>query len=197
MGYVFASFSDVIEGKISKYNESLRMVREAARNKTGEMFTVTFGGLTPTSDQFAEVSPRPEMFDGIGGSALSNSFRQDLDATGWNSILTADLSNSGNVGSDWVLGVAGIAYLDSAKRVPQLYMSKGDYTHPILDIEEMYKEDGVVMIFDMSESDSENFVFDKNNSFTLNADIVATGYQRIKPLGVAHLPKDKAIAETY
>jgi len=199
MSYVIASMEDVMEGKIAKYNSSLKAVREAARNRAGEhLEALSFGGITPLGNQYAEVPPRPEMFDGIGGSTLSDTFRQNLDSTGWNSILAADLSDDGQVKKDWVLGVAGICFLDSAKRETQFYMTKGDFTHPILDIEEMHKEEGgVALIFDITESNVDQFVFDKYNSFTLYADIIATGYQRIKPLGVSEIIKEKAIAETY
>jgi len=197
--YVVASMEDVMKGKLAKYNSSLKAVKEATRSKAGKkMGTLSFGGITPEGDQYAEVNPRPGFFNDVNGDQLSPTFRQNFTSTGFQTILSADLSADGNVGKSWVMGVAGVCIADPVKRITQLYMENGDYTHPILNIENIKTEEGgVAIVFNITESNVDKFVFDETGIFKLNADVESTGYQTVIPLGVAELTKDKAIDTSF
>lgn len=198
MPYTIMPLREVLEGRVSQFLESLRVVREKAQEVATRVLSASFAGLTPEEGQIAEIPPRPEMFTGTTGATLSGTFRQNFTSTGWNTVLKANLKSAGEVKDKWVLGVAGIAILDPAKRVSQIQILQGDYSHPIIDIEDAFAEEGpVAVIFDVSKSNVDRFVFEPDKPFQLDAYIVATGYQTIKPIGVALVVKNTAIRRTY
>jgi len=197
VGYVVANLEDVIKGRVEQYINSLKMLREAVRSEAERYLeALSFGGLTPEENQYAEVPPRPEMFTGVAGTVLKDSFRQNFTSTGWQKILSADLSDAGELKKKYVMGIAGIAILDPVSRISQIQMVAGDYTHPVIDIEEVVVKPPVAIIFDISDSNVEKFVFNPDKKFELYADLISTGYQGVKPLGIAEVPKPTAIEQT-
>jgi len=195
-----AELKHIFETKRTPYIDVLQKIESSAGGKAKEILgpELEFGMLNPVAGQYAEVVPRPEMFSGMAGTALSDDFRQNLTSTGWQRILSANLSDTGEVKANWVLGIAGIAILDPAKRITQIKIVKGDRTFSVLDIEDIQAFDGpVAIVFKIPDEQVDLYVFDYSATFELYADIISTGYQTVKPLGVAYLPQAKAIAETY
>ena len=198
VGYVVADLDEVIAGKVSKFVESMRKLRERTRAVAETYFKpeLTFGGLTPDEKQYAEVPARPEAFTGMAGTTLTGTFRQNLTATGWQKILSADLSDTGELKKKHVMGVVGIAIADSVARISQIQLVAGDYTHPVIDIELPAFKGKIAIVFDLSESDIEKFIFTPDRKFELYAYVVSTGYQTVFPLAADYVPKVTAIKQT-
>jgi len=198
--YIIADAKEAFLAKREPYINALKLVESAAEARAREVLgdKLRFGGLLPREGEYAKVTIRPEMFKGMAGTTLSGSFRQNLTATGWQTILECDLSRNGPVGTDYVMGIVGIAILDPAIRISQIRIRKGDWTFSVIDIEEAKVAKGpVVVLFKISEQEAKDFVFDYTAKFYLDAYVLSTGYQTVKPEGVAFLPQEKAIAQTY
>jgi hypothetical protein len=96
------------------------------------------------------------------------------------------------------MGIVGIAILDPAIRISQIRIRKGDWTFSVIDIEEAKVAGGpIAILFKISEQEAKDFVFDYTARFYLDAYVMSTGYQTVKPVGIAFLPQEKAIAQTY
>lgn len=196
---MIAELKNIFETRRTPYLNVLERVQSEADARARKIFgELAFGQMNPKEGEYGKVLPRPEMFSGMAGSALSGTFRQNLTSTGWQTILTADLSDTGEVKSNWVLGIAGLAILDATKRISQIKTIKGDRTFSILDIEDMQAFDGPsAIVFQIPDKEVEMYVFDYSAKLTIQAYVTSTGYQTIKPLGVSYVPHNKAIAETY
>ncbi len=198
VGYVVADLEDVIRGKVKQYIESLAILRNTVRSAARKYLSeLSDGGITPESDQFGEVPLRPEQFTGFDGNQLSGSFRQNVTSDGWQTILKADASQAGELKKAYVFGVVGLAILDAAPNISEIQMYQGDYTFPVFDVEECVAEGPKVLVFDISNSKPERFVFNPDVFFQLDAYITAAGYTTIKPIGLAAVPKDTAIKRTF
>ena len=198
--YIIADAKEVFLTRREPYLNALKLVEQAAERRAREVLgkDLRFGGLIPKEGEYAKVTLRPEMFKGMAGTALSGSFRQNLTSTGWQTILTTDLSENGPVGEKWVMGLVGIAILDPVIRISQIKITKGDKTFSVIDIEEAKVSRGpVVILFKISQDEVDEFVFDYSADFSLKAYITSTGYQTVKPEGIAFLSHKKAISETY
>lgn len=199
VGYVVADLDDVIKGRVQQYIDSLAALRDAVRAEaTKYMKELSLGGVTPDENQYAEVPLRPEQFKGVDGNQLSGSFRQEISTTGWvNNLLTADPSEAGELGKDYVFGVVGIAIMDSVSLISEIQLHQSDYTFPVIDLEEAVSKCPCAIIFDITASQAKRLVFNPDTTFALDAYFVSTGYQAVKPLGIAEVPKNVAIKKTF
>ena len=195
--YLIASAEEVFSTKRTPFLETLQAVEAATERRAKEIFEdLKFGELFPKEGEYAKVTLRPEMFLGIDDTALSGTFRQNIDSTGWKTILHGDLTDRGPVGEKWVMGIAGIAILDSAVRLSQIQIRKGDRSYAIMDIEEINRGP-VAILFKVKGDEIEDLVFDYSADFYLDAYAATTGYQTVKPIGIAFLPQKQAIAQSY
>jgi len=199
VGYVVADLDAVIKGKVTQYIESLAALRDAVRAEASKYIpSLTLGGITPEENQYAEVPLRPEQFTGVDGNKLSGSFRQDVTSTGWNNnYLTADPSEAGELGKNYVFGVVGLAIMDSVALLSEIQLHQSDYTFPVIDLEESVSKSPCAIIFDVSDSQAKRLVFNPDTKFALDVFFTGTGYQSIKPLGIAEIPKNTAINKTF
>ena len=199
VGYVVADLDEVIKGKVQQYIDSLATIRDAVRSEAlNYLSSLSLGGITPEENQYAEVPLRPEQFKGADGNQLSGSFRQNITTTGWvNDLLTADPSEAGELGKNYVFGVVGIAIMDSVSLISEIQLHQSDYTFPVIDLEEAVSKCPCAVIFDVSGSQAKRLVFNPDTKFALDAYFVSTGYQAIKPLGIAEIPKNTAIQKTF
>jgi len=195
--YLIASAEEVFSTKRTPFLETLQAVEAATERRAKEIFEdLKFGELFPKEGEYAKVTLRPEMFLGIDDTALSGTFRQNIDSTGWKTILHGDLTDRGPVGEKWVMGIAGIAILDSAVRLSQIQIRKGDRSYAIMDIEDINRGP-VAILFKVKGDEIEDLVFDYSADFYLDAYAATTGYQTVKPIGIAFLPQKQAIAQSY
>jgi len=199
MGFLLASAEEVFQTKREPFIQTIEAITSAASARAAEVYSkLEYGGITPKEGQYGQVTLRPEMFYGADGNELVGTFRQNLTTTGWvNPVISADLSEKGPVGEKWVMGIYGITIPDPVKRITQIRLRKGDFTFPVMDIELAQAEAKPITILFKVEGDPNMFVFDYTAKFYLDAYVESTGYQTIKPEGVAYLPKEKAIAETF
>lgn len=198
--YIIADAKEVFIARREPFLNAIKLVEQAAEARAREVLgdKLQFGGILPREGEYAKVTIRPEMFKGMAGNTLSGSFRQKLTATGWQTILECDLSDRGPVGTNYVMGVVGIAILDPVMRISQIRVRKGDWTFSVIDIEEARVAKGpVAILFKISEQEAKDFVFDYTAKFYLDAYVTSTGYQTVKPEGIAFLPQEKSIAQTY
>jgi len=204
--YLIADAEEVFLANRGPYIEALKNVERAAEIRAKEIFgrEFTFGEIVVKEGEYAKATLRPEMFYGIpdehkNKTKLKGSFRQYINSTGWiMDFLSCDLSDAGRVGSKFVMGIAGIAILDPVIRITQIRIRRGDRTFPVIDIEEAKVKGGpIAIIFKIPAKEAESFVFDPTANFALDVYAESTGYQSVKPIGVAYLPQNRAIVETY
>jgi len=195
--YLIASAEEVFATKRTPFIDVVKKVEAATERRASEIFEeLKYGELFPREGEYAKVTPRPEMFKGIGDAALSGTFRQNITSTGWQTILHGDLTERGPVGVKYVMGIAGIAILDSVVRLSQIQIKKGTTPYAVMDIEEINRGP-VIILFKVTEDEIDDLVFDYSADFYLNAYAATTGYQTVKPIGIAFLPQREATAQTY
>jgi len=199
LGWMVATLEDVVTGRVARFIESMkilerRLIQIAREKLPGNLH---YGGLTPEDNQYTLVPLRPEMFYGFGGAQLKDSFRQNFTATGWQEILSADLSDGGNLKTRYVMGIAGFVFRDANKNITQIQVINGDYSHPVINIEHLDFNKPMAIVFNIKESKVDRFIFTPDHQPKVFADIVQTGYQTVAPLGLAALPKGAAIKQTY
>lgn len=211
MTYLVATAEEMLKGVREPFIKTLKSVEITTAKRAREVLEgLRYGGLFPKEGEYAKVTLRPEFFYGADGSQLVGSFRQNLTSTGWQTILSADLSPNGLLKEKWVMGIAGIAIQDAAIRVSQIKIEKGDRSFAVIDIEEISRGP-VTILFKVLPSEEEiteaeeeregrieveDLVFDYSANFNLRAYVTSTGYQTIKPIGVAFVSQRKAISET-
>ena len=199
--YLIADAQEVFLANRSPYIEALKHVENAAKNRAKEIFgkEYTFGEIVVKEGEYAKVTLRPEMFYGINRTELRGSFRQYINTTGWiKDFLYCDLSEAGRVRSKFVMGIGGVALLDPVVRITQIRIRRGDRTFPVIDIEEAKVKGGpIAILFKIPKEEADMFVFDPTASFALDVYVETIGYQTVKPIGVAYLPQNRAIVETY
>lgn len=196
MSYIIATAEEVFMGKREPFIQAMSEIEDATAERAAEVLEgLNYGGLFPEEGEYSKVTPRPEFFYGADGSQLTGSFRQNLTSTGWQTILSADLSPNGLLKENWVMGVIGITIQDAAIRVSQIKMKKGDRSFAVMDIEEITRGP-VTILFKVSGDEIKDLVFDYSANFELRAYVSSTGYQTIKPVGVAFVSQRKAISET-
>lgn len=199
--YLIADAEEVFLANRGPYIEALKHVEKVAEARAKEIFgkEFVFGEIVVKEGEYAKATLRPEMFYGINRTELRGSFRQYINTTGWiKDFLYCDLSEAGRVRSKFVMGIAGIAILDPVIRITQIRIRRGDRTFPVIDIEEAKVKGGpIAILFRIPGKEAESFVFDPTANFALDVYAETTGYQSVKPIGVAYLPQNRAIVETY
>lgn len=134
------------------------------------------GGLYPEAGQFGKTTILPPLFQDIGSTQMST-WRQWLTATGSQTIMSG-ARTGGVIPEDYMVGLAGLAFLDKAIRVSEIKMQISDRKLPRLNIEEAFAYNKPAIVFE------EGYVLDEETGFHLYAYVLTQGYQRIKPLGV-------------
>jgi len=161
---------------------------EHAKEKWGENKIVSF---TPESGQIGKSTIMPELFYGyLGltsglGSRLTSWQTQFLTAAmggpggtipGSNVIMEAG-ATGGTVAEDFMLGVAGIAFLDKAIKISEIKMQIGAYKVPRINLTEALVYNKPAVIFE------EGFILDEEEGFEMVGHVMASGIQRIKLIG--------------
>lgn len=191
------------------FAETIPQIRNAVVDRADELTIATSqGGTVPESGQWVLSEPRPTFFSGQGNdpgasqiTAAGSDFRQSSpSSTGFTNALAADLTDSGELGQEWVLGIAGWVFNEPTRRYSELRPRSptGDRTLPVTYVGDAFKTyDTPAMLYNFEEQqDVESFVFDENNDFAVEANFTSTsGFFELQPIAVAAVPQGVAITQ--
>jgi len=145
---------------------------------------LTFGGLNPRSGQYGETTILPALFNDLTGTQMVT-WKQNFTAANVVSSLIGIpqglLTGSGVAGTipgDYMIGFAGVCFLDKAIKVSEIKLQIGDRKIGRINLEEamVYNKPCVVL--------EEGLVLDEEEGFELYGYIQSQGDQRIKLLGL-------------
>jgi hypothetical protein len=145
---------------------------------------LTFGGLNPRSGQFGETTILPPLFTDINGTQMVT-WKQNFTAVhvigsllGTAQGLIFGSGTAGTIPEDYMVGLAGICFLDKAIKVSEIKLQIGDRKIGRINLEEamVYNKPCVVL--------EEGLTLDEEEGFELYGYIQAQGDQRIKLLGL-------------
>jgi len=162
-----------------------RKIPEAAR--LGTTFTQPGPGLEVHAgeDEFGETTIIPALFRDISNTTLVT-WRQWFNATGAQIIMSG--ANGGNIYKDYMVGIAGLAFLDKAIRISEIKMQISDKKLPRVNLEEAFGYNKPAVVFE------EGYILDEQNGFDLYAYVLSQGPQRIKLIGLQmNRVKDKLL----
>ena len=149
---------------------------------TADWSPLTFGGMNPRSGQFGETTILPPLFRDINNTALAT-WRQFFTAAqvaisqaGTSQVMMSGV-NSGVIREDYMVGLAGICFLDKAIKITEIKMQIGDKKIPRINLEEALVYNKPCVVFE------EGFTLDEEEGFDLYGYMQSEGYQRIKLLG--------------
>ena len=171
-----------------------RKISEAAARGVG--LSLPGPGLDVDVDkgEFGETTILPSLFRDITMTAAASgqmvTWNQWLTATGSQTILSGS-GTGGTILEDYMVGLAGLAFLDKAIRVSEFKMQISDKKLPRINIEEAlaYNKPAVVL--------EEGFILDEETAFDLIANVTTQGPQRIKLIGLQlNRVKDKLLTNT-
>jgi hypothetical protein len=144
---------------------------------------LTFGGLNPTSGQFGETTILPPLFNDITNTQMVT-WRQLFtplnviaSLAGTAQGLLTGSGTAGTIPEDYMVGFAGICFLDKAIKVTEIKLQIGDRKIGRINLEEAmtYNKPCVVL--------EQGLTMNEKEGFELYGYIQAQGYQRIKPIG--------------
>jgi len=145
---------------------------------------LTFGGLNPRSGQYGETTILPPLFNNLAGAQMVT-WKQNFTATHVAASLAGTAQGiiygsgtAGTIPEDYMVGFAGVCFLDKAIKVSEIKIQIGDRKIGRINLEEamVYNKPCVVL--------EEGFVLDEEEGFELYGYIQAQGEQRIKLLGL-------------
>jgi len=145
---------------------------------------LTFGGLNPRSGQFGETTILPPLFNDLNGNQMVT-WKQNFTAlqvvgslAGTAQGLITGSGTAGTIPEDYMVGFAGVCFLDKAIKVSEIKIQIGDRKIGRINLEEamVYNKPCVVL--------EEGFMLDEEEGFELYGYIQAQGDQRIKLLGL-------------
>ncbi len=145
---------------------------------------LTFGGLNPHSGQYGETTILPPLFNNLAGTQMVT-WRQNFTAAhvtasiaGTQQAIISGSGTAGTIPEDYMVGFAGVCFLDKAIKVSEIKIQIGDRKIGRINLEEamVYNKPCAVL--------EEGFVLDEEEGFDLYAYIQAQGDQRIKLLGL-------------
>ena len=184
MQYVICEYEKVKQNfpEFGTMMQNLRnsLIAEAA-NKWAPL---TFGGLNPRSGQFGETTILPPLFNDLNGNQMVT-WKQNFTAlqvvgslAGTAQGLITGSGTAGTIPEDYMVGFAGVCFLDKAIKVSEIKIQIGDRKIGRINLEEamVYNKPCVVL--------EEGFMLDEEEGFELYGYIQAQGDQRIKLLGL-------------
>lgn len=184
MQYVICEYEKVKQN-FSEFGTMMQNLRSSLIAEAASKWApLTFGGLNPRSGQYGETTVLPALFNDLTATQMVT-WRQNFTAVHVAASLAgtaqAIISGSGTAGTipeDYMVGFAGVCFLDKAIKVSEIKIQIGDRKIGRINLEEamVYNKPCVVL--------EEGFVLDEEEGFELYAYIQAQGQQRIKLLGL-------------
>lgn len=139
--------------------------------------------------EFGETTVIPALFKDIAGTRMTT-WEQWFTATGNQTILTG-AATGGTIYEDYIIGLAGLAFLDKAIRISEFKMQISDKKLPRINIEEAFAYNKPAIVLE------EGFILDEETGFDLYANVTTRGPQRIKIIGLQmNRIKDKLLTNT-
>lgn len=139
--------------------------------------------------EFGETTIIPALFKDVSGTQMAT-WDQWFTATGSQTIFTG-AATGGTIYEDYMVGLAGLAFLDKAIRFSEFKMQISDKKLPRINIEEAlaYNKPAIIL--------EEGFVLDEETAFDLVANVTTQGPQRVKLIGLQlNRVKDKMLTDT-
>ena len=184
MQYVICEYEKVKQNfpEFGTMMQNLRnsLIAEAA----SKWAPLTFGGLNPRSGQFGETTILPPLFNDLNGNQMVT-WKQNFTAlqvvgslAGTAQGLITGSGTAGTIPEDYMVGFAGVCFLDKAIKVSEIKIQIGDRKIGRINLEEamVYNKPCVVL--------EEGLTLDEEEGFELYGYIQAQGDQRIKLLGM-------------
>lgn len=184
MQYVICEYEKVKQNfpEFGTMMQNLRnsLIAEAA----SKWAPLTFGGLNPRSGQFGETTILPALFNDLTNTQMVT-WKQNFTALnvigsliGTPQGLIMGSGTAGTIPEDYMVGFAGVCFLDKAIKVSEIKIQIGDRKIGRINLEEamVYNKPCVVL--------EEGFILDEEEGFELYGYIQAQGDQRIKLLGL-------------
>jgi len=177
-GFVICEYEKV-KKNFPEFAAKMAELRAALIQKaTAKWSPLTFGGLQPQAGQFGETTVMPELFNGLQAAYQPlPTWYQWLNATGHQTVITG-ANTGGTIYEDYMIGLAGLAFLSKAIRVSEIRMQIGDKKIPRMNIEEAMAYNKPAIVFEQP------FILDEEEGFDLYAYVLTQGPQRIKLLGL-------------
>ena len=152
--------------------------------------------------EFGETTIIPALFRDLTMTAAASGFMTtwnqwltltagEIAAGGAQKTIMSGSGTGGTINEDYMVGLAGLAFLDKAIRISEFKMQISDKKLPRINIEEAlaYNKPAVVL--------EEGFILDEETSFDLIANVTTQGPQRIKLIGLQmNRVKDKLLTNT-
>jgi len=175
--------------KVKQNFPEFRTVMENLRNTliakaTADWDPLTFGGLNPTAGQFGETTILPALFRDIALTQMATWRQTFTDAhlaisvVGTSQVLMSGSATSSTIPEDYMVGLAGICFLDKAIRVTEIKLQIGDKKIGRINLEEALVYNKPCVVFE------EGFILDEEEGFELYGYLQSAGQQRIKLLGL-------------
>lgn len=184
MQYVICEYEKVKQNfpEFGTMMQNLRnsLIAEAA----SKWAPLTFGGLNPRSGQFGETTILPALFNDLTATQMVT-WKQNFTAAhvvaslvGTAQGIIYGSGTAGTIPEDYMVGFAGVCFLDKAIKVSEIKIQIGDRKIGRINLEEamVYNKPCVVL--------EEGFILDEEEGFELYGYIQAQGDQRIKLLGL-------------
>jgi hypothetical protein len=184
MQYVICEYEKVKQN-FPEFGTMMQNLRNTLIAKaSADWAPLTFGGLNPTSGQYGETTILPALFNDLTGTQMVT-WKQNFTALnvvasliGTPQGLITGSGVAGTIPEDYMVGFAGLCFLDKAIKVSEIKLQIGDRKIGRINLEEamVYNKPCVVL--------EEGLILDEEEGFDLYAYIQAQGDQRIKLLGL-------------
>ena len=147
--------------------------------------------------EFGETTIIPALFNDISGTRMTTWHQWltltpgEIAAGGAQKTLMTGANTGGTIYEDYMIGLAGLAFLDKAIRISEFKMQISDKKLPRVNIEEAlaYNKPAIVL--------EEAYILDEETAFDLYANVTTQGPQRIKLIGLQmNRVKDKLLTNT-
>lgn len=145
---------------------------------------LTYGGMNPKSGQFGKTTILPPLFRNISATQMVT-WQQDftdaqvaLSVAGTSQVIIDGSATASTIPEDYMVGFAGLAFLDKAIKVTEIKMQIGDKKIPRINLEECLAYNKPCVIFE------EGFILEEEESFELYGYLQAAGVQTIKLIGL-------------
>lgn len=174
-GFVVTEYAKIKE-QFPEFQATLAKLESDLTTKASAAWSpLRYGGTQPMAGQYGKSTIMPASFYGFAGTTLA-SWNQNLTSTGNQILLTG--SNAGALYEDYMVGVAGIVFLDDLLRVTEIKLIISDRKIARINLEEAMTFNQPTIIFE------QGFMVDEEVGFELDGYVETPGYQRIKPLGL-------------
>lgn len=179
-GLIICEYSKV-KAEFPEYSSMMASLENSMRNMADSHWSpLTYGGTKPKAGQYGKSTIMPEMFVGYGGYGVGtqlSTWNQFLTTTG-DAVIIEGNNTGGSIHRDFMIGLAGIAFLDKAIKISEIKLQIGDKKLPRINLEEARAYEQPCVLFE------DGFVCDEDTGLEVKGYVEARGYQRLKLIGM-------------